>query len=222
MAGITFSPLFAANGAGAGSSDAASHRTLVVYFSQTGEQYGVGVITKGNTEIIAEMIAAQTKADLFHVETVASYPFEYKAQTDVAMKELRAKARPAIKGDVKDFDSYDTVYIGYPIWWGDLPMAMYTFIEKHDWNGRRVIPFCTHAGSGLAGTPVKVRAACKGATVLEGLAVEGTTAQLAAKLPAQLAAKPPAQLAAKLPAQNDRPAAEKEVTAWLKKIGKEE
>src|SRR5574344_274778 len=104
MAGITFSPLFAADGTGAGSADAASHRTLVVYFSQTGEQYGVGTITKGNTEIIAEMIAAETKANLFHVETVASYPFEYKAQTDVAMKELRAKARPAVKGDVKDFD----------------------------------------------------------------------------------------------------------------------
>ena len=170
-------------------------KTLVVYFSLTGEQYGVSAITKGNTEIIAEMIAAETKADLFHVETVASYPFEYKAQTDIAMKELRAKARPAIKGDVKDFDSYDTVYIGYPIWWGDMPMAMYTFIEKHNWNGKRVIPFCTHAGSGLAGTPVKVRSACKGATVLEGLAVAGTTAQ------------------------NDRPTAEKEVTAWLKKIG---
>ena len=222
MAGITFSPLFAADGAGAGTSDAASHRTLVVYFSQTGEQYGVGTITKGNTEIIAEMIAAETKGDLFHVETVASYPFEYKAQTDVAMKELRAKARPAVKGDVKDFDSYDTVYIGYPIWWGDLPMAMYTFIEKHDWNGKRVIPFCTHAGSGLAGTPGKVASACKGATVLEGLAVTGTTAQFAAKLPAQFAAKLPAQFAAKLPAQNDRPAAEKEVTAWLKKIRKED
>ena len=85
-------------------------------------------------------------------------------------------------------------------------MAMYTFIEKHNWNGKRVIPFCTHAGSGLAGTPGKVRSACKGATVLEGLAVAGTTAQLAAKLPAQ----------------NDRPTAEKEVTAWLKKIGKED
>src|SRR5574344_3150939 len=92
MAGLTFSPLFAADGAGAGTSDAASHRTRVVYFSQTGEQYSVGVITKGNTEIIAEMIATKTKADLFHVETVASYPFEYKAQTDVAMKEQIGRA----------------------------------------------------------------------------------------------------------------------------------
>src|SRR5574344_2930195 len=122
MAGITFSPLSAADGAGAGTSDAASHRTLVVYFSQTGEQYSVGVITKGNTEIIAEMIAAQTKADLFHVETVALYPFDYKAQTDVAMKELRAKVRPGMKGEGRHFDSYETGWISDQIWWGDVPM----------------------------------------------------------------------------------------------------
>jgi flavodoxin len=120
-----------------------------VYFSQTGEQYGVGVITKGNTEIIAEMIAAQTKADLFHVETVASYPFEYKAQTDVAMKELRAKARPAIKGDVKDFDSYDTVLIGYPIWWGIAAWPVDNFVKGNDFTGKTVIPFCTSSSSGL-------------------------------------------------------------------------
>lgn len=192
---LMVTPLFAADGTGNGSANGTSHKTLVVYFSQTGEQYGVGVITKGNTEIIAELIANKTNADLFHVEPVNAYPFEYKAQTEVATKELKANARPAFKGDVNDFDSYDTVFIGYPIWWGDLPMAMYTFIEKHNWSGKQVIPFCTHAGSGLSGTPGKIKAACKGSAVSEGIAVMGTTAQ------------------------NDSNRADKEVTQWLKKIG---
>mgnify|MGYP002966561387 FL=1 len=69
------------------------------------------------------------------------------------------------------------MYLGYPNWWGDMPMAVYTFIEKHDWKGKTVIPFCTHEGSGLSGTEEKIRQACKGATVEKGLAIKGSVAQ---------------------------------------------
>ena len=181
--------------------DAASAQTksksLVLYFSLAGEQYAVGNIKEGNTAIIAKMIAEQTGADIFELETAAAYPInDHKALLDTAKAELNRKARPALKADVPNFDRYDTIYIGYPIWWGDLPMCIYTFMESHQWNGKTVIPFCTHEGSSLAGTESSIRSTCKGATLLKGLAVRGSTAQ------------------------NNRTAARKSVQDWLKQIGK--
>lgn len=151
-------------------------KILVAFFSRAGENYAVGNIEKGNTHIIAEMIAAETDGDLFHIEPVTPYPEDYTECTEVAKRELNAKARPAIKRDIK-VEDYDIIFIGYPNWWGDMPMPVYTFIEKHSWQGKTVIPFCTHEGSGLSGTENKLKAACKGATVLKGLAVRGATAQ---------------------------------------------
>lgn len=151
-------------------------KILVAFFSRAGENYAVGHIEKGNTHIIAEMIAAETDGDLFHIEPLTPYPDDYTECTEVAKQELNVKARPAIKGDIK-VEDYDIIFIGYPNWWGDMPMPVYTFIEKHSWQGKTVIPFCTHEGSGLSGTENKLKAACKGATVLKGLAVRGATAQ---------------------------------------------
>lgn len=151
-------------------------KILVAFFSRAGENYAVGHIEKGNTHIIAEMIAAETDGDLFHIEPVTPYPDDYTECTEVAKQELNVKARPAIKGDIK-VEDYDIIFIGYPNWWGDMPMPVYTFIEKHSWQGKTVIPFCTHEGSGLSGTENKLKAARKGATVLKGLAVRGATAQ---------------------------------------------
>lgn len=151
-------------------------KILVAFFSRAGENYAVGHIEKGNTHIIAEMIAAETDGDLFHIEPVTPYPDDYTECTEVAKQELNVKAGPAIKGDIK-VEDYDIIFIGYPNWWGDMPMPVYTFIEKHSWQGKTVIPFCTHEGSGLSGTENKLKAACKGATVLKGLAVRGATAQ---------------------------------------------
>lgn len=136
----------------------------------------MGTIEKGNTHIIAEMIAAETGGELFHIKPAKPYPENYRECIDVAKQELNAAARPAIESDIKTED-YDTIFIGYPNWWGDMPMAVYTFIEKHDWQGKTIIPFCTHEGSGLAGTVGRLRETCEGATVLNGLAVRGSTAQ---------------------------------------------
>ena len=106
-------------------------KSLVAYFSQTGEQYGVGVIEKGNTELVARYIADKTGADLFHIIADEDYPKTYNALTVVAKEELKNKKRPSLVRDITDFDAYDTLYLGYPIWWGDLPMAVYTFLENH-------------------------------------------------------------------------------------------
>lgn len=151
-------------------------KTLVVYFSKAGENYAVGNIKKGNTRIVAEMIAEETDGTLFQVEPVKEYPKDYTECTEVAQQELNSNARPAIKGDI-DVENFDVVYIGYPIWWDDMPMPLYTLIEKHNWQGKTVIPFCTHEGSGLGSTERKLKKACEGATVLKGLAVRGSIAQ---------------------------------------------
>lgn len=153
-----------------------SRKTLVVFFSRTGENYAVGYIKKGNTHIIAEMIAEETDGTLFQVEPLKAYPANYTKCTEVAKQEMESKARPAIKGDVA-VEDYDVIYIGNPTWWGDMPMPVYTFIEKHNWQGKTVVPFCTHEGSGLSDTENKLKKACEGATILKGLAILGTTAQ---------------------------------------------
>ncbi len=171
-------------------------KSLVVYFSLAGQQYNVGNITEGNTKILAKMIAEETGAELFELETVRAYTTtDYNTLTKEAKDEQQKKARPALKAD-KDISGYDTIYIGYPNWWGDMPMCVYTFIESHDWNGKTVIPFCTHEGSGLSGTESTIKKLCKGATVLKGLAVQGKVAQ------------------------TNRATAKKNVQDWLQKIGK--
>lgn len=149
---------------------------LVAYFSRTGENYAVGNITKGNTRIIAELIAESMGGKLFEIVPVDEYPMSYEACIDRAKKEQRNGARPAIKDDMV-VEDYDIVFVGYPNWWGDMPMAVYTFIEKHQWEGKIVIPFCTHEGSGLAGTERHLANACKGAELKKGLAIRGAKAQ---------------------------------------------
>ena len=151
-------------------------KKLVAYFSHTGENYNVGYIEEGNTHIIAQMISNVTGADLWEIAPLKPYPVNYNECIDVAKKELNANARPAIQGDI-NIEEYDVIFLGYPNWWGDMPMPVYTFLEKHDWAGKTVIPFCTHEGSGLSGTEKRVAGVCKGAAVGKGLAVKGTTAQ---------------------------------------------
>ncbi len=174
---------------------AQSGKSLVVYFSHTGEQYSVGNITEGNTAIIAKMIAQKTSSDIFEIVPEKEYPKVYKTCTDVAKSEQKKNARPAYKNEI-DVSEYETVFVGYPIWWGDLPMVVYTFLESHDLNGKTIVPFCTHEGSGISGTDGKIKRIFKSATVKNALAIRGATAQ------------------------NKRAEAEKNVDAWLKKIAR--
>lgn len=159
---------------------------LVAYFSRTGENYGVGnipdggyagVIEKGNTEIVAEMIAEETNATLFEIVPVTPYPSSYSEMLNVAREEANTNARPAIKDTVENFGNYDIVFIGYPIWNGTCPNIMLTFMETYDFSGKTVIPFSTHAGSGLGSSMSTIRNKLSGATVVNGLAVSGATAQ---------------------------------------------
>lgn len=168
-------------------------KILVAFFSRTGENYAVGHIEQGNTHIVAEMISAATGGTIFRIEPSTPYPDDYRACTEVAQREKRSKARPALVGDITA-EEFDVIFLGYPNWWGDLPMCVYTFLEQHDWQGKIIIPFCTHEGSGLSDTENLLRAACRGASVLNGLAVRGSVAQ------------------------NEREKARKQVLEWLKRL----
>ena len=85
--------------------------------------------------------------------------------------------RPAVANKVENMHEYTHVFVGFPIWWGDMPMAVYTYLESHDFSGKTIIPFCTHEGSGLSGTVESIAVLCPDAAVLGGLAIRGHTAQ---------------------------------------------
>lgn len=151
---------------------------LVVYFSRTGENYNVGNVEVGNTAMVASYIKEYLKCDSFEIVPVDKYPDNYDECTKVASKEQEDKARPQIQNKIDNFDSYKTVFVGYPIWWGDLPMIMYTFLEEYDFNGKTVIPFNTHEGSGDAGTYDNIQSKLPSAKVnTKGLAIDGKTAR---------------------------------------------
>lgn len=153
-------------------------KILIAYFSRAGENYGVGTVKKGNTRVLAEIIESElNNADMFEITTVTPYPKSYDEATAIAQQEQKQKARPKLSASVDNFDDYDTVFIGYPIWYSDMPMPIYTFLESYDFSGKTVIPFCTHAGSGLASTEQTIKDTLTDAKVLPGLAVKGVDAQ---------------------------------------------
>ncbi|MBQ6310687.1 MAG: flavodoxin [Bacteroidales bacterium] len=161
----------------------ASAQTLVVYYSRTGSNYtseGIVNLKKGNTEVVAEKIQALTGADIFRLETVKTYSADYYKCTQEAKDELNAKARPALKKDI-DISKYDTIYLGWPCWWGTYPMCVATFLEAHDWKGKTVIPFTTHEGSGFGQSLRDLKAAIPGATITKGLSIQGSKVNSAGK-----------------------------------------
>jgi len=144
---------------------AQNSKTLVVYYSRT-----------GNTEAVAKQIQELTGADLFKVETVKAYPEGYHETTEIAQAEKNNNARPEIKGSVENIRQYDTVFIGFPIWWGTYPMGVATFLESHNLEGKTVIPFCTHGGGGVDKGFTDVRNAAPKAIHKDGLGLNGSRA----------------------------------------------
>ena len=164
--------------------ESAAH-VLVVYFSRAGENYSVGTIEEGNTAKMAKIIAEQIGADLFAIEPETPYPESYEETKTIATAEKNKDIYPAYIGDVENWDRYDTVFIGYPIWWGGVPNIVFGFLDGHDFTGKTVIPFNTHEGSCQAGTQRDIESRLPGVTVLQGLAVRGSRAQNDAEVTTQ-------------------------------------
>lgn len=160
------------------SEDNKSHgKILIAYFSRTGDNYEVGVIDKGNTRIVADMIAESLgNADMFEIKPAKDYPADYRECTEVAKAEKESDARPEIVGKVENFEQYDTIFLGYPNWWSDMPMIIYTFIESYDFNGKTVIPFCTSSSESFIGKR-EIETYAKGSIVRDGLGVRGKRCQ---------------------------------------------
>lgn len=150
-------------------------KSIIIYFSRADENYAVGYIDKGNTEVIAEYIKELTDADMFKVERKIPYSKEYRACVREAEDEQENDERPELAHTLDNIDNYEVVYIGAPVYCGLLPQPMITQLEKLNWNGKVIRPFTTHEGSGLGNIPRQLEDICNGAKVVDGLAVRGTS-----------------------------------------------
>jgi flavodoxin len=155
---------------------------LIAYFSRADKNYCGGSIVDlkvGNTEVIAESIAHLLGADLFKIEPVKKYSADYTACTEEAKRDLRANLRPELVNNLPGIDQYDVILLGYPNYWGTMPMPVWTFLESHDFSNKTILPLCTHEGSGLGSSESDIRKLCPKATVLPGLAVRGSAVKTA-------------------------------------------
>ena len=154
-------------------------KSLVVFFSRTGENFfpdGIKNIEKGNTHIAAEMVAEVVGADLFEIKAVDAYSDVYKECAARAKQECDADARPEIVEDI-DVSEYEVIYLGYPNWCGTMPMPVWTFLDKHDWAGKTICPFCTNEGSGLANSVADLEKLAPEADRKAGLSIKGSQVQ---------------------------------------------
>lgn len=142
-----------------------SGKALVIYFSQS-----------GNTQTVANIIHNEVGGDIIELETQQNYPSNYDELTDYAQEEKRNNERPALETKIENIEEYDVIFLGYPNWWADMPMAIYSFLDEYDLSGKTIAPFITHGGSGLSGTPNRIRQEEANATVTEGLAINGSSA----------------------------------------------
>lgn len=133
---------------------------LIAYFSKT-----------GNTEKVANMIAKKINGDIFQVESVEAYPENYDETVDIAKDEQNRDARPELSTHVENMNEYDVIFLGYPNWWGTMPMAMFTFLEEYDFTDKIIIPFCTHGGSALGRSEDDITRLAPTAQLKEGLAI---------------------------------------------------
>ena len=156
-------------------------KVLIAYYSRRGENYVNGSIRnlkQGNTEVVVNKIKALLPdADTYHIDTTYEYSPSYMTCIEEAKQELHDQARPALKEPLDGIGQYDTIILGYPNWWGTMPMVCYTFLESFDFTGKTIIPFCTNEGSGMGSSERFIRKLCPGATVMSGTPIHGAEAQ---------------------------------------------
>lgn len=136
--------------------------TLILYFSMS-----------GNTETVANYIHEEIGGDIVKLETVQTYPEDYDELVDYAREEQRDNTRPELETTIENIEQYDTIFLGYPNWWGDMPMPIYSFLDQYDLSNKTIAPFITHGGSGLSGTSANIANEEPDGVVTEGLAING-------------------------------------------------
>ena len=141
-----------------------SSSVLIAYFSWS-----------GNMEQVAQIIQQETGGDLFEIAPATAYTDDYNELLDIAQQEQSDNARPELAGQVENWEQYDTIFVGYPNWWSDAPMAVYTFLESYDWDGKTLIPFNTSASGGFGRSLSGLEESASGATILDGLSMTHPT-----------------------------------------------
>jgi len=143
-------------------------RMLIAYFSHS-----------GNTRVTANQIYAQLGGDVFEIEAVNMYPVDYDTVVEQAKKELSEQCRPKLVASVENMKQYDTIFVGYPNWWGTIPMPVASFLSEYDFSGKTIAPFCTNEGSQLGRSADDIKKLCPKSTVVKGLAVRGSAVKKA-------------------------------------------
>ena len=154
-------------------------KILIAFYSRADENYFAGAmryVKVGNTEIVCDIIKDMTGADSFKIEMKDPYSPVYMTCIEEAKKDLRTKARPELISMPDTIDGYDTIVLAYPNYWGTMPMAVFTFLEKYDFSGKTILPLCTNEGSGMGSSERDIRRTCPGATVKSGLSITGSSA----------------------------------------------
>ncbi len=154
-----------------------TNNILMVYFSHAGENWQVGTIDKGNTAEIADYILENVDADVFEIKATDPYPVSYNETLTRVNRERDNNERPSFEGKIENLDQYDAVFIGYPIWYGGLPMIMYTFLEEYDLGDKMIIPFSTHGGSGWGSTKSELAKLIPNGKFVDGYSIAGTEAR---------------------------------------------
>ncbi len=161
-----------------------NNNILIAYFSRKGNNYFGGNIVNlpiGNTELAAKIIEKLTGGDLFMINPVKQYSEDYQTCTEEAKVEMQANARPELTGYLDSINNYDFLLLGYPNWWGTLPMPVFTFLERYDFSGKTILPFCTHEGSGMGHSEDDIQKVCPQAIILKGLPIRGSNVKNAEK-----------------------------------------
>lgn len=173
-------------------------KNLVVYFSMPDNVDDSTVViddeTLGNTQYMAYVIQETVGADIFRIEPETPYPTDHDKLVDLAKEEQNDNARPKIKDTIENFDNYENIFVGYPNWWGDMPMILYSFFDEYDFSGKTIIPFNTHGGSGFSSTISTIKELEPNAEVLDGKSIS----------------------------RNDIQDAEQEIIDWVKSLGLEQ
>lgn len=173
-------------------------KNLVVYFSMPDNVDNSTVVidgeTLGNTQYMAYVIQETVGADIFRIKPETPYPTDHDELVDLAKEEQNDNARPKIKANIENFDTYENIFVGYPNWWGDMPMILYSFFDEYDFPGKTIIPFNTHGGSGFSDTISTIKELEPNAEVLDGKSIS----------------------------RNDIQDAEQEIIDWVKSLGFEQ
>lgn len=152
-------------------------KALIAYYSRNGQNLVNGIVQTlkiGNTELLATILQKLTGADCVRIEPVLDYPKDYYQCIDLARQDLMQNARPDLKNCPETIEGYDVIYLGYPNYWGTMPAPVFTFLERYNFDGKIICPFCTHETSGMGHSIEDLMRICPGAKICEGFPVRGT------------------------------------------------